>query len=92
MHLGDEVLEHLFGYFKIGDDTVFERPYRCNISRGLAEHGLGLFSYRQHPFAAAIFLYGNDRRFVRDYSFAFNVDERACRAEVYSKIVRENSE
>ena len=43
MHFADEVLDHFFGDFEVGNHAVTHRPDRLNITGRPAKHQLGLF-------------------------------------------------
>ena len=43
----DEGFEHLLGSIEISDDTVTQRTHRLDVSRGAAEHQLGLITHGQ---------------------------------------------
>ncbi len=42
MHLADEVLDHLFRDFEIGDDAVAHRADRFDVAGRAAQHHLGV--------------------------------------------------
>ena len=44
MDLADEVLDHLFGDFEIGNDAVTQRTDGLDVAGRAAEHQLGLFA------------------------------------------------
>src|SRR5580658_10504994 len=48
VRLLDEVVQHLFGDFEVGNDAVFHRLDGDDIPRSAAEHLLGFFANRLH--------------------------------------------
>src|SRR6266850_996589 len=47
MDLLDEVAEHRFGNFEVGDDAIFHGPNGHDVSRRATQHSFGLFAYGQ---------------------------------------------
>ena len=78
--LPDEVGEHLFGHFEIGDYTVLHRPNRDHVSRRPSKHLLSLAAHCDH--FAAVLVDGHDRGLVHDDSFASGEYERVCRSQI----------
>ena len=62
VRLLDEVVQHLFCDFEVGDDAVLHRLDGDDIARRTAEHLLGLFADRFD--LAGIFVDGDDRGLV----------------------------
>src|SRR6185436_5775973 len=70
MHFADEMLDHLFRDFEIGDDAVAQRADCLDISGGAAQHQLGFIAYSQNVFFATVVGDGDDGWFVEDDSTA----------------------
>src|SRR5690606_665862 len=85
MHHAYELLEHLFGDSKVGNDTVFHWPNGFNVARDAAQHLLGLTPYRLNYFLAvraAFMANGNHRRLVQHNTLAANIDKSIGGTEI----------
>lgn len=92
--LADEVREHGFGNFKVGDNAVFEWANSGDGAWGFTEHffgnpadGFAIFK----DFVGA-FLDSNNARFVENDTLAANRDERVAGPEVDSHVNTEEAE
>jgi hypothetical protein len=54
-HLFDEVVEHRFGHFEVGDDAVAQRPDGLNVARRAPEHLPRLFADGERAFVRTSF-------------------------------------
>ena len=89
VHLADEVLDHFFGNFEIGDHTVRHRADGADVAGGLAEHHLGFLADGKHLRASANLGHGHNRRLVEHDALALYVDKCVCRTEVNADVCRE---
>ena len=90
MHLLDELLEHLLGDGKVGDDAVLHRTDDGDAAGGLAKHFLGFLADGLDGFfgvGAAFEADGDDRWLIEDDAAAAHVNERIRRAEVDGEVV-----
>ena len=86
----DEVAQHGFRHFKIGDHAVLHRADGGDVARRAPDHPFGLFPHRQHLHGAA--LDRHDGGFAQDDAPPFHIDERGGGAEVDGEIVGEQAE
>ncbi len=86
MRLLDEVGEHFFGHFEVGDDAVLHRLDGDHVARRAAQHFLGFLADR-HDFAAVL-IDGHDGGLVHHDAFALRVDQRVSRAQIDREIGR----
>ena len=84
VRLLNEIRQHFFRDFEIGDDAVLHRLDRHNVSRRASQHVLCLAADR-HDFAAH-FVDCHDRGLVHDNPFAVRKHERVRRAEIDRQI------
>jgi len=75
-NLLDEVVQHRFGHFKVGDHAVAQRPNRMNVARRLTEHLPRLFTDRKRLVRANVLR--NDRRLAQHDPFSLDVHEYVC--------------
>jgi len=74
MHFANEVPEHGFGDFKVGDNAVFHGPDGDNVPRGAAQHHLGLPAYGQNFVAVPdVFAHRHHRGLAQNNPFAFDI-------------------
>jgi hypothetical protein len=73
VRLLNEVVQHLFGDFEIGNHAIFHRLDGDDIAGGAAKHLLGLFANRLD--LAGILVDGDDRRLIDDNAFAARVHQ-----------------
>ena len=85
MNLLDEMPQHRFGDFEIGDDAVFHRPNGYDISGGASKHPLGFLADRQHVSRAS--LDRDNGRFSQDNSLVTDVYQGICSPEINTDIV-----
>ena len=90
VRLLDEVVQHLFGDFEVGDHAVFHRLDGDDVARRAAEHLLGFFADRLD--FAGILVDGDDGGLVDDDALAARVDQRVRGAEIDCQIAREYAE
>jgi hypothetical protein len=89
----DEVAEHRFGNFEVGDDAVLDRSDSSNAGRSSTEHRLRVVPDRQDAISAAVPIIGdcNDAGFRTDEALALHVDQGICSSQVDSEIVGEKA-
>ena len=80
VHLRDEMPQHRFGDFEVGDHAIFQRADRDDIRRRAAEHPFRLVAHRQHFVRAR--LHCDHRGLAQDDALILHVDERVRRAEI----------
>ncbi len=69
---GDEVAEHRFGDFEVGDDPISEGADGADVSRRAPEHLFGFAPDGEDLVASArVALNRDDRRFAGDDPFPF---------------------
>jgi hypothetical protein len=82
--LANEVGQHPFRGFEVGDDAVAQRPDRRQVLRRAADHLPGFSSDGLDPAGHRVI--GDDRRLVQDDATARRVDAGVGRAEVDGQI------
>ncbi len=94
MRLLDEVLQHLLGDGKIGNDAVLERANSRDMPGGPAEHVLRFDADRLDGLAAAPRLLADrdHRRLVEHDATPPDIDQGVGRTEIDGQIVGEMSE
>src|SRR4030095_7435363 len=85
MHFLDKVTEHRLGNLKISDHSVLHRADSHDVSRGAAQHPLGLFAYGQDVGGSR--LDGDHRRFAQDYPLVPDINERVGGAKIDANVV-----
>ena len=80
----NEVREHLFGDFEVGDDAVFHGLDGHDVARSAAEHFFG-FLADGYDFAGG-FIDGDDGRLIDDDAFAGGKDQRVGGAEINGQV------
>ena len=88
VHLADEVLDHLFGDFDVGDHAVTQRADRLDAVRGLAHHHLGVIAHGLHALDPVDRLDRDHRRFVQHDPLILHIDEGVGGAEVDRHVLR----
>ncbi len=88
MHLLDEVLDHLFGNFDVGDHTIAQRADRLDAVGGLAHHHLGIIAHGLHPADPVDRLNRNHRRFVQNDPLILHINQRVGGAEIDRHVLR----
>ena len=89
MYLLDEEFEHVLGGVKIGDHTVLHRPDCGDIAGRPAQHHLGGLADGLNGFLgirAGVLANGNHGRLVENDTFATNINEGICSAEIDREI------
>jgi hypothetical protein len=84
VHLLNEVPEHSLGYVEVGNYSVFQRPYRDNISWSPADHSLSFKADRDN--LAGIRVKRDYRRFIEDDPATSDIHKRVRGAEVDSHV------
>ena len=92
VNLADEVFDHFFGDFEIGDDAVAQRPNGADVTGGTAEHLLGFLTDGENLFLAFDFGDGDHRWLVQDDALALDVDQRVRGAQIDGHVRGENPE
>ncbi len=67
MHPLDEVTQHRFGDFEVGDHPVLHRTDRDDVARGSPEHLLRVPSHRTNLVGPSSVLYDGDDAGFGDY-------------------------
>src|SRR5690606_30859014 len=78
MHLANELLEHLLGHGKVGDDAILQRSYRDDVARRSAKHLLGVRAHcgdAARAARSAVLPNRNHRWLVEDDSLPANVNQ-----------------
>ena len=89
VHLADEVAEHCFGDFKVGDDAVLEWADRDDVAGRAAEHAFGIVADGEDFVGTG--LHGDDRRFAQDDAVVLHIDECVGGAEVDADVTGEQA-
>ncbi|MNE27567.1 hypothetical protein D3C80_1209830 [compost metagenome] len=92
MNLADEVLDHLFGDFEVGDDPVAHRTDGFHVAGRAAQHLLGFQADGVDDLAAADVAQGDDRRLVQDDALAAHVDQGVGRPQIHRDVVGDHAE
>ena len=96
MHLADEVLDHFFRDFEVGDDAVAHGPDRLDVAGRAAEHHLSFLADGKNLLLAAFFDDGDNRRLVQHdpppLRHGRRADRGVRRAEIDCHIGREHAE
>ncbi len=82
MDLADEVLDHFFGDFEVGDNAVAQGSDRVDVAGCAPEHQFRVFADGEHLLAALVLDESDDRRLVEDDAPAADVDQRVGGSEV----------
>ena len=92
MHLADEMLDHLFRHFEIGDHAVAHRADRLDVAGGAPQHHLGVVADGADRLLAAAGGHGGDHGgFVEDDASPFHVDQRVRRPEIDGHVARKRA-
>ena len=93
VNLVDEVAQHGFGHFEIGDHAITHRSDGHDIPRGSAEHVLGFHAHGQHAvFGAVVRSNGNHGGLAENNALAFNVYQRIGRTQVDSQVAGKDTQ
>src|SRR5690242_21877384 len=84
MRLLNEVVQHPFGNFEVGDHTIFHRAYGDNISGRPAKHVFGLPAHRLD--FTRVLLARDDTGLVYDNALAFGEHQGVRSPQIDSKI------
>ena len=90
VRLLNEIRQHFFGDFEVGDDAVLHRLDGHHVARRAAEHFLG-FAADGDDFAAD-FVDGDDRGLVDDDAFAVGEDQGVRRSQIDRQVGRKQTE
>ena len=74
----DEILEHLLRDEKIGNYTVFQRSYRCDIAGRAPEHPLGVETDGRNAFLITLCSDSDDRWLVENNALVADVNKGIC--------------
>ena len=85
VNLLDEMPQHRFGDFEVGNDAILHRANGDDVAGRAAEHALGFFPHSQDVGRSR--LDGNDRRFTQYDSLITHVNEGIRRPEVYPNVI-----
>ena len=87
MHLADEVLDHLFRDFEVGDDAVAHRANGFDIAGGAPQHHLGVIADGTNGLLAAAGGDGGDHAgFIEHDAAPFDIDQRIRRPKIDSHV------
>ncbi|MNN57138.1 hypothetical protein D3C81_1721060 [compost metagenome] len=92
MNLADEVLDHLFGDFEVGDDPVAHRTDGFHVTRRAAQHLLGFQADGVDDLATADVAQGHDGRLVQDDALAAHVDQGVSRPQIHCDVIGDHAE
>src|SRR5207248_9347655 len=82
--LADEVLQHLFGHFKVGDNAVFHGTNGDDVAGCAAKH---FFGFLANGFdLVGDFVDGDDGRLADHNAASFGIDQRVSRSQVNGEI------
>ena len=76
MHLANEVLDHLFRNFKVGNHAVAHRADGFDVARRTTKHHLGLIANSENLLLAALIDNGDHGRFVEHNAPRLHIDQR----------------
>ena len=88
MHFADEVLDHLFGDFDVGDHTIAQRADGFDRVGRLAHHHLRIIANGLDALDPVDRFDGNHRRFIQDDALILNVNESVGRTQVDRHVLR----
>lgn len=81
----NEVLQHHFRNFEIGDNTVSQRTNGDDVTRRPPHHAAGLFADGEHPFCLA---FNRDNgRFIQDHAPTFHMNQDVSGPQIYADIL-----
>ena len=83
----DEGFEHLLGSIEISDDTITQRTHRLDVSRGAAEHQLGLITHGQGR--TPLEVKSHHRGLLQHDAAAGDIDQRVGRSEINTNVARQ---
>ena len=86
----DEVIEHLFGDFEVGDDAVLHGLDGHDVAGGAAQHLLGLFADGFH--FTGVLVDGDDGGLVDDDALAGGEDQGVGGAEIDGQVAGKHAE
>jgi len=92
VHLLDEVLDHLFGHFDVGDHTIAQRADRLDAVGGLPHHHLRIIANCLHAADAVDRLNRDHRRFVQNDPLILHVNQRVGGSEIDRHVLRTEAE
>ena len=89
MGLADEVLQHLFGHFKVGNHTILHRANCDYVARRTPQHIFGVAADSFDGVRNFVDCY--DRRFRNDDAAALGVDKRVRGSEIDCQVTRKKA-
>ena len=92
MDLADEVLDHFFGDFEVGDHAIAKGPNGFHVTRCSAQHLLGIDAHGVDDLATANIAQGNHRRLIQHNALTLHVNQGVGGAKVYGDVVRDGAE
>ena len=84
-HLFDKVLDHLFGHFIVGDDTLAQGTHGDDVAGGAAQHALGLRADGQR--LAGVLVDGHHGRLAQGDTLALHEHQNGSSSQIYTNIV-----
>ena len=90
VRLLDEVIQHLFGDFEVGDHAILHGLDGDDVARRAAQHLLGFFAHGLH--FAGVLVDGDDGGLVHHDAFAFGVDQRVGGSQIDGEIAGKHAE
>ena len=90
VRLLDEVVQHLFGDFEVGDDAVFHRLDGHDVAGRAAQHLLGFLAHRLH--LAGVLVDGHDGGLIDNNALTGRVDQGVGGAQIDGQIARKHAE
>ena len=92
MHLGDEIFDHVFRNFDVGNHPIAQWPDGLHIARSLAHHQLRVIAHGFHLAAAIDRFDCNYRWFVEHNSAPANINQRVGGAQIDGHVLAQKSE
>ncbi len=90
VRLLDEIRQHLFRDFEVGDDAILHRFDGYYVAGSAPQHFLGFAPHGDH-FAGGL-VDGHDGRLVHHDAFAVREHQGVCRAQIDGKVGRKQTE
>jgi len=86
VHALDEVLQHFFGDFEVGDDAILQGADGRDVAGRPAEHALGVHAHSNHRLGCAGSTNGDHRGLVKHDTALRHINQRVGGTEVDSEI------
>ena len=80
MHALDEVLQHFFSNFEVGNHAIFQGPNRRNIAWCATQHALRIGADSGNRFGHTGGANGNNRWLIEHDTALRDIDQCVCRA------------